>query len=206
MAAFGIYPARSKMSVRGIELSSENELARRERTRLAVGDIWLYIVEVTSPAHSRSRVGSLLLAAGAIALVVIATPNLRYEVPGDWFHSALPIWFLFSLAAVVVGLRLLWHADYGGTDWTPGRPGQRFHEAVMYSRSHCPLCDEAEAVLRDYSRYLPPLTIVDISTDPELTELHGTSIPVVEFDGEVYFRGHVSEVLLRRLIRMTAPE
>ena len=158
------------------------------------------------PPRTASRVGTLLLLVGGALLIVIAAPGWRYAVPWRWFHQALPLWMLFAVSATAGGLRLLYRADYDGTDWSPERPGQRFRTAVLYSRANCPLCEEAEALLADYARFLPPLTIVDISTDPELTEQHGTSIPVVEFDELIRFRGRVSEVLLRRLIRMTEPE
>lgn len=157
-------------------------------------------------ARTASRLGTALLVIGTLALVVIAIPNLRYSVPWLWFHSALPIWILFAVAAVAGGLRLLWRADYGGTDWNPEKPGQRFTTAVLYTRNDCPLCDEAYELLTEYARFLPPLTVVDIARDPELTRLYGTSIPVLELDGEIHFRGVVSQVLLRRLIRMTEPE
>lgn len=156
--------------------------------------------------RTASRFGTVLLVGGTLALVIIAVPDLRFSVPWLWFHSALPIWILFALAAVAGGLRLLWRADYGGTDWNPEKPGQRFTTAVLYTRNDCPLCDEAYELLTEYARFLPPLTVVDIARDPELTRLHGTSIPVLELDGEVHFRGVVSQVLLRRLIRMTEPE
>lgn len=158
------------------------------------------------PPRTASRVGSSLLLLGTVALVVMAIPSLRNEVPWHWFHAALPLWLLSALAAISGGLRMLWKADYDGTDWAPERPGQRFRTAVMYSRENCPLCDEAEAVLADYARFLPPLQVIDISSDPELTERHGLSIPVVEFDEQIHFRGRISEILLRRLIRMTEPE
>lgn len=158
------------------------------------------------PPRTASRVGSWLLLLGTITLVIIAVPGWRAEVPWHWFHRALPVWLLFALSAIVGGLRLLYRADYDGTDWAPERPGQRFRSAILYSRENCSLCDEAAALLADYARFLPPLEVVDISTDPELAREYGTSIPVVAFDEEIRFRGRVSEVLLRRLIRMTEPE
>lgn len=158
------------------------------------------------PPRNASRIGSALFLVGSLALVLMAIPSWRMAIPWRWFHEALPVWMLFAVSATAGGLRLLYRADYDGTDWSPERPGQRFRTAVLYSRANCPLCEEAEALLADYARFLPPLTIVDISTDPELTEQHGTSIPVVEFDEQIRFRGRVSEVLLRRLIRMTEPE
>ena len=160
----------------------------------------------SSPSRTTARVGTLLLVLGSLALVIIAVPTWRYAVPWRWFHSALPVWLMFSLTAIGIGLRLLWKADYAGTDWSPAQQGRRFRTAVLYSRENCPLCDEAHALLVNYARYLPPLTLIDISTDPDLTERYGTMIPVVEFDDEIHFRGCLSEVLLRRLIRVTEPE
>ena len=41
----------------------------------------------------------------------------------------------------------------------------------------------------------------DIADDPELTRLHGDSIPVVEVNGMVRFRGRINPVLWKRLMR-----
>jgi hypothetical protein len=46
--------------------------------------------------------------------------------------------------------------------------------------------------------------VVDISTDEQLTQDHARWIPVIEIDGQIRFRGRVSELLLRRLIRMAS--
>jgi predicted thioredoxin/glutaredoxin len=67
------------------------------------------------------------------------------------------------------------------------------------------LCDDAKSVLAGYLEYLPRIEGVDIDSDPELQNRFGNSIPVVEIDGEVRFRGRVDEVLLRRLIEATPP-
>lgn len=71
------------------------------------------------------------------------------------------------------------------------------HDVVLYSRQGCHLCDEAQAILRQYG--LAP-QIVDIDTDPQLVVRYDTCVPVVEIDGQERFRGHVNEVLLRRLL------
>ena len=47
---------------------------------------------------------------------------------------------------------------------------------------------------------MPPIEVVDIDEDPELVRQFGESIPVVEIDGRVRFRGSVSAELLGRLI------
>lgn len=72
---------------------------------------------------------------------------------------------------------------------------------VVYTRPGCHLCEEACAVLERYG--LAP-DRVNIDTDPLLIEHYGLSIPVVTFDGQERFRGHVDEVLLRRLLKAQA--
>lgn len=47
---------------------------------------------------------------------------------------------------------------------------------------------------------LPPIEIVDIDNDPLLIRQFGESVPVVEIDGQVRFRGAVNPVLFQRLI------
>jgi predicted thioredoxin/glutaredoxin len=47
---------------------------------------------------------------------------------------------------------------------------------------------------------LPPIEIVDIDNDPLLIRQFGESVPVVEIDGQVRFRGAVDPVLFQRLI------
>ena len=76
---------------------------------------------------------------------------------------------------------------------------------MFYTRSGCHLCDEARAILDQYDDYLPPTREIDIDTDRELIEQFGTSVPVVEIDGKIRFRGCVDEILLRRLIEGTPP-
>jgi glutaredoxin len=72
------------------------------------------------------------------------------------------------------------------------------HQVVLYARLGCHLCEEAERVLIAHG--LQP-SVVDIDDDPELRERFDTCVPVVEFDGKIRFRGRISPVLLRRLIR-----
>jgi glutaredoxin len=71
------------------------------------------------------------------------------------------------------------------------------HEVVLYKRQGCHLCDEAEQLLVGYG--LRP-RLIDIDAEPELRARFDTSVPVVEIDGQIRFRGRIDEVLLRRLI------
>lgn len=69
---------------------------------------------------------------------------------------------------------------------------------VVYTRRHCHLCEVAHQQLREHG-IVPQL--VDIDDDPILQERFGTSVPVVEVEGRVRFRGRIHPVLLRRLLR-----
>lgn len=73
------------------------------------------------------------------------------------------------------------------------------HSVILYTRNGCHLCEDAEKLLRRYG-LIPKL--VDIDTDPELTNRYNLTIPVVEIDGKERFRGVVNEVLLRRLLSL----
>jgi glutaredoxin len=69
---------------------------------------------------------------------------------------------------------------------------------VVYARNGCHLCDDAVALLKRHG--LEP-ELVDIDADPQLLARYDTCVPVVAFDGRERFRGRISEVLLRRLLR-----
>ena len=73
-------------------------------------------------------------------------------------------------------------------------------DVVLYTRSGCCLCDQAEALLREQG--LSPRA-VDVDQDVDLRERYGCCVPVVEIDGKVRFRGRVDPMLLRRLLAAT---
>lgn len=68
---------------------------------------------------------------------------------------------------------------------------------ILYTRKRCHLCDEAYTLLTKNG--LTPRCI-DIDANPELREQFNTCVPVVEINGKVRFRGHINEVLLRRIL------
>lgn len=115
------------------------------------------------------------------------------------------LWTLVSLSLVTGGFTVLWRIDHPRTSWKPSVRGKRFRSVVLYTREDCGLCEEAHRLLARYQRYLPELVEVDIDRDESLKEKFNTCVPVVEFDGQVRFRGHVSEPLLQRLIEGTPP-
>ena len=71
------------------------------------------------------------------------------------------------------------------------------HEAVLFTRTGCHLCEEAKSVLEQHG--LIPHE-VDIDGDPQLVARYGESVPVVVIDGVERFRGHVNPILLGRLL------
>lgn len=69
---------------------------------------------------------------------------------------------------------------------------------VIYTREHCPLCDEAHHELVRHG--LRP-TLVDVDGDPALRQQFGNCVPVVHINGRLRFRGRVNEHLLKRILR-----
>ncbi len=71
-------------------------------------------------------------------------------------------------------------------------------EVILYTRVGCHLCDDAYELLR---RHGVTPKVVDIDSDSQLVERYDCCVPVILIDGKVRFRGRVSEILLRRLLR-----
>ncbi len=76
---------------------------------------------------------------------------------------------------------------------------------LVFTRAACPLCDEAwELLKRLQRRYGFALELKDIDESADLVREYGEWIPVVTINGQVRFRGCVSEVLLRRILEHSA--
>ncbi len=75
---------------------------------------------------------------------------------------------------------------------------------VLYTRAHCPLCDEMRAVLE--SAALDPYTLrqVDVDSERELKKRFGLRVPVLEIAGEVCFEGRVERRALRKVFARRA--
>ena len=71
------------------------------------------------------------------------------------------------------------------------------HSVILYSRNGCHLCEDALDLLQRHG--LAP-QVVDIDADPQLRQRFNHCVPVVAIDGRERFRGHVNEVLLRRIV------
>lgn len=73
----------------------------------------------------------------------------------------------------------------------------------MVHRQGCDLCDEMVAELENLGRRvrLPPITIVDVDSDPELLRRYGLNVPVLLLDGTVVCRHRLDSDELLRLLR-----
>lgn len=160
---------------------------------------------MTSDRHSESPTPQQM--AGGVAVVIAVSifalammEDLPFNLPRTWYvHRAL--WILLACLLLLAA----WWLQRGTPPlrrdhWRPTRRGVRFERLVVYSKPDCHLCDDAKDLLGHYSEYLPEIVEVDINDDPELQQRYGESIPVVEIDGKLRFRGRVNELLLRRLI------
>lgn len=156
---------------------------------------------------SRLLFGTLAFFLGVIIFVMVlleATDvGIPLRLPATWYtHRAL--WMLIGAGLFGVGWKLQKsETTADSATWEPSQTGVRFQRLVVYSREECHLCDDAKEVLARYAEYLPDIEEIDIDDDQRLKELYGTTIPVVEIDGQVRFRGRVDELLLRRLIEGT---
>jgi glutaredoxin len=157
--------------------------------------------------RTRSQLGSIFLPLGALILGLLAADHaigLPIRMPRSWY-SDRALWVGAGLLGVLGGWYLMRSSDEGhaetGTPAGP-RPPQalRFKQVVLYTRPGCHLCDVARETLEKYADSLPAPREVNIDLDPHLREQLTTCVPVVEIDGKIRFRGHINEVLLRRLI------
>ncbi len=69
--------------------------------------------------------------------------------------------------------------------------------AILYTRTGCHLCDEAEQLLKEHGLKVEK---VSIDNDATLREQFDTCVPVVEIYGKVRFRGRIDPILLKRLL------
>jgi len=74
---------------------------------------------------------------------------------------------------------------------------------VVVHRQDCDLCDAMLAELQSLRTrlQLPPISVVDVDSDPELTRRYGLNVPVLLLDGTVVCRHRLDADELRRLLR-----
>jgi len=58
---------------------------------------------------------------------------------------------------------------------------------VVVSREGCGLCEDMLHALADLERHqgLPPVTVIDVDSDPEWVRRYGVKVPVLLLDGSV---------------------
>jgi glutaredoxin len=84
--------------------------------------------------------------------------------------------------------------------WRPGITEVPKVQVIIYTRSRCPLCDEAKHFLEAEQKRLGfSLSAIDVDTNPDLKARYDKCVPVVEVDGKEHFRGKINEVLWNRL-------
>ena len=74
----------------------------------------------------------------------------------------------------------------------------------MYSRPGCHLCDDMKALVERVTLSMPEpatITVIDISTDPELEAQYGLEIPVLLVNGRKAAKYRVTELELRQILR-----
>jgi hypothetical protein len=73
---------------------------------------------------------------------------------------------------------------------------------TLLTRAECGLCDEMQAELRALAVRvtLPPLTIIDVDSDPQLQRRYGLKIPVLLLDSALVCSGRLDAPELLRLL------
>ena len=77
---------------------------------------------------------------------------------------------------------------------------------VVLSREGCGLCQDMLHALAELelSQSLPPVTVVDVDSDPELTRQFGLKVPVLLLDGSVICHYTLNSKELLRLVARPA--
>ncbi len=77
---------------------------------------------------------------------------------------------------------------------------------MVVSREGCGLCDEMLHALAELERAqtLPPVTVVDVDSDPELVRQFGLKVPVLLLDGSVICHYTLNSNELLRLVQRPA--
>ncbi|HXA91691.1 MAG TPA: glutaredoxin family protein [Steroidobacteraceae bacterium] len=74
---------------------------------------------------------------------------------------------------------------------------------TVVHREECELCEEMLTQLAALGRQieLPPVEVLDVDSDPELTRRYGLNVPVLLLDGSVVCRHRLDAQELVRLLR-----
>ncbi len=77
---------------------------------------------------------------------------------------------------------------------------------VVVSREGCDLCENMlrELAELELAQSVPPVTVVDVDSDPDLTRQFGIKVPVLLLDGSVICHYTLNSNELLRLLRRPA--
>jgi hypothetical protein len=150
--------------------------------------------------NDRVRVsfGSVLMVVASIFAVLIFSDRMEmrpFEFPSVWY-STRSFHLVFCGAIFFCAAMMLRSSPV--REQSPVRP--LFSSCRLFTRKNCHLCDDAIAVLMGFQGALPAIEVVDIDDSRELMRQFGESVPVVEINGKIRFRGAVNGQLLQRLI------
>jgi hypothetical protein len=148
----------------------------------------------------QSWIGTALMIAASILAVLIFCDRTGFSVidmPRIW-HASRGIHLLLCGAMFLTAAMLLKSPVPDKLAERQGRP--LFNSCRLLTRRDCKLCDEALETLLHFQHALPSIDVVDIDGDPQLIRQFGESIPVVEIDGRIRFRGRIDWRLLQRMI------
>ncbi len=139
--------------------------------------------------------GLLTLAAILAGLIFVDRwTSIAVDWPGFWYRSRS-----FHLLICMGLILAAWWAHRCAGE-LPDPAAVVFNSVKVYSKPNCELCDRAIEILHQQSAALPAIEVIDISGHAELEQQHGRTIPVVEMDGRIRFRGIISVELLERMI------
>jgi hypothetical protein len=145
-------------------------------------------------------IGTALMTVASILAVLIfcdRTGVTVFDMPRIW-HTSRGIHLLLCGALFLTAAVLLKSPIPDRLTEREGRP--LFRSCRLLTRRECKLCDEALQTLLQFQHALPTIDVVNIDDDPQLVRQFGESIPVIEIDGRVRFRGRVDWRLLQRMI------
>lgn len=86
-----------------------------------------------------------------------------------------------------------WLEDWKRRLWARRGAAAPRIELTLFTRAHCPLCDEMKAEIARAGRAdTYRLVEVDIDSDPRLVDEYGRSIPVLAIGGRAAFKGRLT--------------
>lgn len=143
--------------------------------------------------------GTAMMVTASLFAVLIFCDRMKmplFAMPAAWYSSRNI--HLVLCGAMFIAAAVLLKSPGAPRHDRNGRP--LFRTCRLYTRAECHLCEEAFSTLMQFQDALPNIDVVDIDADPQLIRQFGESVPVVEIDGRVRFRGAVRPALLQRLI------